>query len=122
MELFDLFRETISRPELPSNILKGTLRTVSKLLEYKQTLVQLLLFSSSADSGRGFKPGPFLKTMFECQFDTHDTYQEEIILLTIQKIVIQVTKNFSDLLTSDEIFKNCVYFFRVLKKRAINDL
>ena len=60
--------------------------------------------------------------MFECQFDTHDTYQEEIILLTIQKIVIQVTKNFSDLLSSDEIYKNCVYLFRVLKKRAINDL
>ena len=105
---------------MPSNILRGTLRTVSKLFEYKKTLVQLLL--QSADQTRGFKPGAFLKTMFECNIDTHDTYQEEIILLTIQKIVIQVTKSFSDLLSSDEIFKNCVYFFRVLKKRAINDL
>ena len=53
--------------------------------------------------------------------DSHDTDQEEIILLTIQKIVIAMTKNFSDLLSKDQIFKNCVYFFRVLKKRAINE-
>ena len=39
VELFDLFRETIGRSDLPSNILKGTLRTVSKLFEYKRTLV-----------------------------------------------------------------------------------
>lgn len=43
------------------------------------------------------------------------------MLLTIQKIVIQMTKHFSDMMKGDEIFKNCVYFFRVLKKRAIND-
>ena len=41
--------------------------------------------------------------------------------MTIQKIVIQVTKHFSDAMTTDELFKNCVYFFRVLKKRTIND-
>ena len=32
-----------------------------------------------------------------------------------------MTKHFSDAMTGDELFKNCVYFFRVLKKRAIND-
>ena len=87
VELFDLFRETIGRAELPSNILKGALRTVLKLFEYKRTLVQILHCSFEHPT-KSFKPGPFLKAMFECQFDSHDTYQEEIILLTIQKIVI----------------------------------
>ena len=87
VELFDLFRETIGRAELPSNILKGALRTVLKLFEYKRTLVQILQCSYEHPT-KSFKPGQFCKAMFECQFDSHDTYQEEIILLTIQKIVI----------------------------------
>ena len=71
VELFELIRETIGRSaELPSNILKGTLRTVSKLLEYKKTLVQILLKSGEPLAERpgksAFKPGLFLKTMFEC--------------------------------------------------------
>ena len=82
VELFDLFRETIGRADLPSNILKGALRTVLKLFEYKRTLVQILLCSFEHPA-KSFKPGPFLKAMFECQFDSHDMYQEEIILLTI---------------------------------------
>jgi len=32
-----------------------------------------------------------------------------------------MTKHFSDVMKGDEVFKNCVYFFRVLRKRAIND-
>jgi len=32
-----------------------------------------------------------------------------------------MTKHFSDAMKADELFKNCVYFFRVLKKRTIND-
>ena len=32
-----------------------------------------------------------------------------------------MSKHFSEMLSEDELFKNCVYFFRVLKKRAIND-
>lgn len=32
-----------------------------------------------------------------------------------------MTKHFSDQMSTDEIFKNVEYFFRVLKKRAIND-
>jgi len=41
--------------------------------------------------------------------------------LTIQKITIQMSKHFSDLMTGEELHKSCIYFFRVLKKRAIND-
>ncbi len=63
------------------------------MFEYKRTLIALLQRSSTTNvdeeqSVSAFKPGLFLKTLFECQFDTHDAYQEEIILLTIQKIVI----------------------------------
>lgn len=71
-ELMELFRETIGRPDLPSNILKGALRTVRKLLEYRSTLVHLLKLSAMAtdtevEAGRCvFKPGLFLKTLFEC--------------------------------------------------------
>ena len=32
-----------------------------------------------------------------------------------------MSKNFSDLMTGEELFKSCEYFFRVLKKRVIND-
>jgi len=52
VELFDLIKETIARSDMPSNILKGTLRTVSKLLEYKHSLVQLLLKSSEQENSR----------------------------------------------------------------------
>ena len=44
-----------------------------------------------------------------------------MILLTIQKIVIQLAKRFSGILTHNETVACCEYFFRVLRKRAIND-
>jgi len=74
VELFGLIRETIQKNSLPSNILKGILRTVSKMFEYKKTLVVLLQraaaikdSSDKADpSSNSFKPGLFLKTLFEC--------------------------------------------------------
>ena len=70
-----MFRETVARNDLPSNIMKGTLRTISKLLEYKKSLIQLLKQCVGGDeSAQGFRPGLFLKTLYECQFDTHDTY------------------------------------------------
>ena len=40
----------------------------------------------------------------------------------IQRIVIQIVKSFSDLMSGDDILKCCTYFFRVLRKRAINDV
>ena len=71
-ELIELFRETIARPDLPSNILKGALRTIRKLFEYRPTLVLMLrqcalATNAEVEAGRCvFKPGLFLKTLFEC--------------------------------------------------------
>ena len=33
-----------------------------------------------------------------------------------------MVKEFSELMSGDELLKCCVYFFRVLRKRVINDI
>ena len=98
---------------LPSSILKGTLRTITKLFQYDSIVFAL--------HRAAFKAGKFLKTLCACVYEPDDPQEEEVILLTIQKIVIQLVKRFSELLTHNETVACCEYFFKVLRKRVIND-
>lgn len=113
LELINLLQETLSRADLPSSILKGALRTITKLFQYDSLVYSL--------HKAGFKAGKFLQILFECQMESHDPQEEEIILLTVQKIVNQLVKKFSELMSHNETVACCEYFFKVLKKKAISD-
>ena len=113
LELINLLQETLSRDDLPQSILKGALRTINKLFQYDSLVYSL--------HKAGFKAGKFLLTLFECQIESIDPQEEEVILLTVQKIVNQLAKRFSELMSHKETVACCEYFFKVLKKKAIND-
>jgi len=72
--------------EMPPNVLKAALKTMNKLLAYKSVRDSLCAGSHSNES--------LLLSLYELQFDSHDQDQEEVMMLTIQKLVLQIVKNF----------------------------
>jgi len=112
--LFESLIEVLRKdPVLPSNIVKAALRTMSKLLDHKHVSSELLKHK--------FEVSALLRALYECQLDSHDQDQEEVILMTIQRVVIQVLRQLHSLLSGEDLLTACMYFFRVHRKKAIND-
>lgn len=73
IEFNSMLRDIISKPQISMNILKAALRTMIKLVDLKLPI----------------NPEVLIK-LIACKFDCHDRDQEEVILLTIQKLMVKI--------------------------------
>eukprot|EP00347_Sterkiella_histriomuscorum_P023819 403333278 len=113
LALFYALLENIKNPALLGSLWKATVKTLIKLMSFKN-LIKALKSSPEFDSQQ------LLKTLMEAQFETVDHQEEEQMLLLIQKAILRSVTTLS--LQEDLQFKIFRYFLTILKKKSIYDL